>query len=400
MLQAVRVAFVSHYSDLYGANLSLLGLIKGLSRLGVAPVVFCSKAGPFTEHVHRLGLAAHVVPYKLSVHWPPPREFSVPRRSVSMVMSRLRRWRRQVTNQRLLPRMAEQLRAERIEIVHTNDLSLSIGLKAARFIGKPHVWHIRSYGDLDYGCLPDGGQRQAKRLLAQSDALIFNSRSVMNHHLGGTPHPCCEVIYNGIYTEEDFAALSRRAEEARCTTRELTFAMVGYIQKAKGQFAAVEALAHLSRRGVAARLVVAGEGAIAGLLAHARSLGVEERVRCLGYVPDPTKVYLDTDVVLMCSRMEAFGRVTVEAMACGCAVLANASGGSVEILKNEETGLLYDGTVEGLAAGMERLATEPDYRRRLAIAGQADAARRFTIEEYCRRVLAVYKRLGARQGST
>ena len=394
----MRVAFISHYAELYGANHSLLGLIKGLPSLGVEPVVFCPMAGPFTEHLNQFGIAAHILPSCLSIYWPPPTAFSMPRRVVSAGMNALRRWNRQMVNRRMLPQIVGKMREERIDLVHTNEHSLSIGLKASKLIGKPHVWHIRSYGDLDYGCEPDGGRREERRLMAASNALIFNSQSVKSHYLGTSKHSCCHVIYNGIYTEAEFTALANRTRQSHNTQAPTTFAVVGYVHGAKGQFMAVEALALLARRGFDVRLVVAGEGAVAELNEHARRHNVADKVRCVGYVADPRLVYLDADVVLMCSKMEAFGRVTVEAMACGCAVVANEVGGSVEILKNEETGLFYDGTVEGLAAAMVRMTAAPDLRRQLAAAGQQDAAKKFTVERSCAHVWSVYEQVLKKSG--
>ena len=47
------------------------------------------------------------------------------------------------------------------------------------------------------------------------------------------------------------------------------------------------------------------------------------------------------DVILVCSQWEAFGRITVEAMLTGKAVIASANGGTTELIKDGENGLLY-----------------------------------------------------------
>jgi glycosyltransferase involved in cell wall biosynthesis len=43
----------------------------------------------------------------------------------------------------------------------------------------------------------------------------------------------------------------------------------------------------------------------------------------------------------MCSKNEAQGRVTVEAMFNGCPVIGYASAGTLEIIKDKENGFLY-----------------------------------------------------------
>ena len=63
--------------------------------------------------------------------------------------------------------------------------------------------------------------------------------------------------------------------------------------------------------------------------------------------------------MLVCSKAEAFGRVTAEAMAAGCPVVGRASGGTLELME-QKTGLLFSGGFEQLAQCMLMLVRSHD----------------------------------------
>jgi glycosyltransferase involved in cell wall biosynthesis len=95
---------------------------------------------------------------------------------------------------------------------------------------------------------------------------------------------------------------------------------------------------------------VVGEGKIDQLKALAHDLGVADRVEFWGYIDDPYKAYLASDAVLMCSKNEAMGRVTVEAMSACRPVIGYDQAGTSEIIEHGRTGLLYRGGPEALAS--------------------------------------------------
>src|SRR5437660_12797888 len=66
----LRVAFITHYTELYGANLSLLNLIDGLGRHGVRAHVICPEPGDLLAALARRGIPAAVLPFEW---WVAPR---------------------------------------------------------------------------------------------------------------------------------------------------------------------------------------------------------------------------------------------------------------------------------------------------------------------------------------
>ena len=100
------------------------------------------------------------------------------------------------------------------------------------------------------------------------------------------------------------------------------------------------------------------------------ALGLGAWVKWLGWVEPallPT-LYQMAEVLLLPSLFESYGLPIFEAMASGCPVLTSNRFGSQEIAA--DAALLVDPeSVEAIAAGMRRLANEPELRTRLVAAG-------------------------------
>src|SRR5690348_10825997 len=59
-----RIVFITHYAELYGANLSLLNLIEGLRRYGIRSHVISPEQGDLLPELARRGIPAAVLPFE------------------------------------------------------------------------------------------------------------------------------------------------------------------------------------------------------------------------------------------------------------------------------------------------------------------------------------------------
>lgn len=112
----------------------------------------------------------------------------------------------------------------------------------------------------------------------------------------------------------------------------------------KRQEDAIRAIAALSHMGVRAELDIVGDGSPQYqqyLQAIVTENKLEQYVRFIGYVENAFPLMQNADVVLVCSRCEAFGRVTVEGMRAGKPVIGTRSGGTQELIDNGVNGFLY-----------------------------------------------------------
>lgn len=386
----MRVAFITHYTSLYGANRSLLDLIDGLRSYGVSSYVVSPEEGDVTAALQDRGVPVAIMPI---IRWMSERPASsgLLRRAYRYV-----RWQRNVLerlyrNFRVLPVLVQQLRLWDVDVIYTNSSVIPIGALAAKWLRSPHVWHLREFGDLDFGLYPDWGASIFRHVMGSADAFIAISEAVRSHLLNGMANERVHVIYNGVAWEADFDRLYDLAQGKSSRQEPYTFALVGRIHPSKGQETAIRALAITTDRFPDARLLMVGGGDTRQLKRIANELGVAGNVEFWGYVQDPYKAYLAADAVLMCSINEAMGRVTAEAMAACRPVIGYDSAGTAEVIEHEQTGLLYRGGPGSLATCMMRFIERPEWARQLGTNGWHVAHEKYSIEVHSESVYQVLR---------
>jgi len=115
---------------------------------------------------------------------------------------------------------------------------------------------------------------------------------------------------------------------------------------------------------------------------------LEKLVRFTGQVSDPSPIVKGSDIALVCSRSEAFGRVTVEAMKLGKPVVGARGGATPELIQENFNGLLYTpGDYLDLAQKIKYLIDNPEVARQMGENGRRWAEQEFTQEKYAGKVL-------------
>jgi glycosyltransferase involved in cell wall biosynthesis len=294
-------------------------------------------------------------------------------------------------NRALLPELVQVLRDRGVQLVHGNSSAAGIAPFLARAAQLPFVWHIRELPERQYLLHLDAGKRRYAQALRSADRLIAISDAVeadIRRYAGAAAK--VSLVRNGVLRRARYEELRAESAPRWSATAPFRFALVGLIHPSKGQEEAIRALALVRREVPNVELVLAGNGNATRLERLIDELGLQAAVRLVGFVPSPFAVYRDAHVSLMCSRNEAMGRVTVEAMASGLPVIGHASGGTPEIVQDGRNGLLYPGGHEALAERMLRLARDPSLARRLGDEASCYAEGRFTIERYAEEVREVY----------
>jgi len=383
----MRVAFFIHYAELYGANRSLLNLIDGLKSFGVEAFVVAPHEGDMTIALRRRTVPILRVPFQW---W--STEYTTTKKDFARKILKYFSWRRGAisrleTNLRITPQVIKQIKDWNIDILYTNSSVIPIGAIVGMWMMKPHVWHLREFGTLDYSLTLDWHMPLFKFFLQKADAQICVSQAIRSFYRNALTAEKSYVVYNGVATKEQIEKIYEAEGRSNDTKGYFVFAIIGLIHKNKAQDTAIRALALLKDSFPMARLIIAGGDDRQGLDIKklqklAASLGVKDQVTFLGYVTDPYEVYCQADAVLMCSKHEAMGRVTVEAMTAGKPVIGLDSGGTPEIIKHEENGLLYKGGAEKLAYCMRRFVENPMLAHHLGEKGWRMAKEKYSIEAY------------------
>ncbi|MBI3650401.1 MAG: N-acetyl-alpha-D-glucosaminyl L-malate synthase BshA [Acidobacteria bacterium] len=212
-----------------------------------------------------------------------------------------------------------------------------------------------------------------------------------------------DVIYNFIdadyYRREPNAALRKSIapHDEKIILHVSTFRPVKRIADCIAMLARLRSLESGSGSRFGVKLLMCGDGperAEAECLAW--RLGVEENVIFAGKQPQAqVRDYLSiADLLVLPSQSESFGLVALEAMACEVPVIATRVGGLPEVVKEGETGYLFDiGDVEGMAQAALQLLNDESLRQRLGKRGRDIALANFTTEKIIPQYERLYKSL-------
>lgn len=185
---------------------------------------------------------------------------------------------------------------------------------------------------------------------------------------------------------------TRFFSEAPRTAARNGLLFVGRLNAQKGLSDLLEALARPSLAGVP--LQVVGDGPDrAALMQQADALGIAERIRWLGALPqaDLAPRYSSARAVIVPSRGEGLGLVAVEAQLCATPVIAYADGGLPDVVRPEHGGALVPpGDIEALSETIASVIASDEEVRRRGDTARRDMLRRFTPEAVADRYLALY----------
>lgn len=236
--------------------------------------------------------------------------------------------------------------------------------------------------------------RAARHVIAISQA----TKADLVHHYGAEPERI-SVIHHGLSPAfrppADHAQVA--AVRAHHGLSEPYFLYVGTIQPRKNLAGLIEAFARalprLDQGEALPLLALAGrEGWLStAIRRRADELGIGERVRFLGYLPDQELPALLSAALAFVfpSFYEGFGMPVLEAMACGAPVLTANSTALPEVAGDAAL-LVAPSDRDAIAAGLIRLANEPALRAELRTRGLARAAQ-FTWERCARATLEVLR---------
>ncbi|HKY20060.1 MAG TPA: glycosyltransferase [Vicinamibacterales bacterium] len=285
------------------------------------------------------------------------------------------------------------IRQHGIRLVHTFDVPANLfGVPAARALSKAIVISSqRAHRDLTPG-LTRGLLRLTDRMV---DGIVVNCDAVRRQLIDEdrVQPSLIHLCYNGIDTDEFSPGQATRPEALRDASS--VIGIVCALRPEKDLHTLLQAFAHV--RGIDSRLKLAivGSGpSLNELLATADRLGISDR--CL-FEPATTRVadwLRSIDVFVLPSRSEALSNSLMEAMACGCAVVASRVGGNVELVQDGRTGLLFEsGNADELSLALRRLIENQDLRSQLGDAAAREMREAFSLQRSAGRMAEIYSAL-------
>jgi len=177
--------------------------------------------------------------------------------------------------------------------------------------------------------------------------------------------------------------------------RNLIF-FAGRLEEGKGVRYIIEAMKHVFKEIPNAKLVIAGEGPGREKFEDFAQAVAPKNIVFFGKIAhkEMAEWYGKCNVFVMHSKFEPFGAVTVEAMASGRPVVVSNAGGSIEIVKNNETGILVEfGDVKGIADAIVKILKDEELARKMGEKGRKRIEEEYSWEKEADRIEEIYEEL-------
>lgn len=282
------------------------------------------------------------------------------------------------------------IQKEKPDIIHINALTTYPIAQAAVKAKTPFVWHIREMLEEDFD-ISFWNKQFAYSLMKKATYFIAISKCVESKYkkIVGNKIRC---IYNGVDRQQFY-----NAEHEIFNNDIITITMAGRINENKGQRRCLENLISLLKANPNIILQFAGTGEECDIqelknICQKNQL-TDSQVRFLGFVKDMGKLWSETDIAIVYSKFEAFGRVTVEAKMAGALVVGYKSGGTVELIEDGKTGFLFDDYSASLADVVSNIVSEKKKARNIAIEGRNQVESVFTSERNTMEIVKLYKEI-------
>lgn len=355
----MRIVYVITRADAVGgASVHVRDLARAMREKGHDASVIVGGEGPVTEQLTAAG-----VPF-----------LSLP--SLQRAIQPLRDW-------EALGGLETLLRTVGPDLVSTHTAKAGwLGRAACSRLGlpclySPHGWSMGGRHSGQTGGLYTLAERIAAPWANAIVCVCEYERQLAIRHRIGRPDQF-HVVYNGV---ADVAASLR----ARPDAGPPRICSLARFEAPKDHATLLRALAMLKEESWTLDLI--GDGPLLDQTRDlASALAISERVRFLGYLPEPAAVLAETQIFVLSTRSEAFPRSVLEAMRAGLPVVASDVGGIREAIDS----VVPPGDAGAMAAAIRDFLRSPEARERTGAALRRTYEQRFTLDHMVRAYEALY----------
>jgi glycosyltransferase involved in cell wall biosynthesis len=371
---AMKVLFIDHSPYEGGAEVSLKELMTNLDPIKYQTILIAPRDATYVDEILRGG--SRVI--GLNFDW----------KKYGKVMPLFKD----------LMAVVKIIREEKPQIVHTNTRVTNIlgGLLYTMKLFDPVLAKIKFINHVrDLDPLPTW----KFKLIGSADQIVANSEQVKNFLIkGGIPSTKIATIYNGVNLNVFDPAKFPRTDHDRPA---LLF--IGQIYPRKGLNYLIEALVEIKKEFSNIVLRIVGQDPttdqqyLGEYMLHAENLGLKPNIEWMGYLDYQTKipeVLSQTDIFVLPSLEEPFGRVIVDAMAMEVPVVATDVGGVPEIVQDSQTSYLVPPQdASSLAVKTIELLRDPAKRKEFGRKGREVVKSKLSIQKHIELIENLYAKL-------
>ena len=366
----MRVLHILSSDDQYGSALCFLELLQcELKYEKIVPIVVTPKNNKINEKCNELKVKNYVVDYG-QLQIPKHDKFYI------FIMKYIYHSCLYYTKiSKAEKAIIKIIKKEEIDIIHTNSSVIDIGAIVAKKTGLTNIWHLRELGKQDFNFY-SANFHYIKMMNEDCNKFIAISEAVKSSwYERGLDLNRIVKIYDGV----DASRFQPQKQSGYVDGR-IRIVMCGSFCEAKGQQILVKSIINLNKEDKQ-KISVDFYGQTEGkYFKETKRLIIKNKLEDIfsfkGYVNNIPDLLSNYDVGVLCSRAEAFGRVTVEYMLAGLCTIAPLSGANQEIINND--GILYkaDDIIDLTKAIKKVISNHKDY----AIIG--DKARKNSLKKY------------------
>jgi glycosyltransferase involved in cell wall biosynthesis len=254
-----------------------------------------------------------------------------------------------------------------------------------RILGIPMIWHCR---------IADRDMYLDFILRRLSSRIVVNSRATAKRFME-PPQPKVRVVYNGVNISWFSDKSVSRPELIGDSWKVIL--VVARVSRWKRHDLAMAAFEQAEATDTNLHLVCVGSRDVLQptwwkyLQERSQQSKVSDRIHWVDQTADIRPWYNASQQLLLCSENEPFGRVIVEAMACGLPVVAARSGGIPEIVRHNQDGILVTpGKVDEFASAVSEISNNDSLRERLSRSAKKRADD-FNLELHVTRMIDAFE---------
>ncbi len=374
----ISLLAVHHGGGVGGAPVSLLKLLAGLDPQEFSAEAVFTEPGEVVNYAHDIGVPSRIIPTGGAFFYSAHARLGV--RSMARFIS---------TFPSAVRTAQHALHSRRPDLLHLNTSVLLAWAVAARRERIPVVWVVREV----LGPNPWLRRWHASFIVRHARSIVAISDAVRD-----------------CFPPRAAVGAAVRAELGISPDRQVLMA-IGSVQRVKGHWLLLDALAHpetasadlvLVTGGVAPDYAQTAKGRIKrrlglpldtldALLRDAHQCGLSDRIHVTGFRRDVARVLSAADVLVFPSLApEGFGRPIIEAMAVARPVVATNVGPSAELL-GADAGRLVSPDPQSLAHALGELLRSPEERLRMGQAGRRRVEACFTLDRQLAEMSAIYR---------
>ncbi|MBA2115206.1 glycosyltransferase family 4 protein [Bremerella alba] len=357
------VVYLCEYGTIYGGENSMLSGLQAMQGCGYDVAVVCPGESPLAQQLAKLGVLH--LPFTWTDH----------------------EGRRKPLEQ-LREQLATAVVAWKADIVHANSLSVS------RILGpvlRPHgtrfVGHLRDIIKLNRRVVQD---------ISSLDEIYCVSDATRSFHLNqGLTEENSLVLHNGIDLAE-FAPPDARNERST-----LQAVYIGQLVMRKGIDVLLEGVRLAIEAGADVTLDLYGEchsskEEARQYLANAELFvdhwKLSDRIRFRGRTDHARQILQKADILVHAARQEPWGRVLLEAGACGLPIIATDVGGTREMYPHGEASLVPVDNPEAIGEAIGKLCRSRELRLSMGMQAR-NRIEQFDINDYANKLASRYRKV-------